>query len=440
MKKNLKELKATLASKKQAGKAKLTEFDALSAKGEPSEADTAKMAALDADISALEAEVETLTAEISTEETRIRRQSAFTASTALDTNRARVEVLRDAPNPATTNGFNSMAEFARAVRLASTNMSYDDRLNAAAPSNIHQSGGNAGEGYLVPAEYRQQIWDVVFSGYDLLPLFAPSPTSSNLVHFIKDETTPWGAAGVQAVWRTEAAVMSASKLSLQGASVPLHELIAFVGATEELLQDAPQLQNRLTMKAGQALRFRASRAIYEGTGAGQPQGFMNGPGLVTQAAEGGQTAGTINVQNLAKMVTRLLPSSLGSAYWLASPEILPQLVGLTIGNIPVFTSPQQGMTEGVAGFILGRPVIYTEHNAPLGSVGDIVLADPAGYMALTKEGGGIDFASSIHLWFDQAATAFRWIFRVGGQPMLSAPQSPNKGSLTKSHFVTLAAR
>ena len=36
--------------------------------------------------------------------------------------------------------------------------------------------------------------------------------------------------------------------------------------------------------------------------------------------------------------------------------------------------------------------------------------------------------------------AFRWIFRVGGQPVLSAPVSPAKGSATKSHFVVLDDR
>ncbi len=440
MKKNLKEMRAALGAAKAKGKAKVDAYEALRGKAELSAEETVRLEALDAEIEAIEAEVAALEADISAEETRARRSAAFGASTAI-TSTQRVQVLRDAPNPERTNGFNSMAEFARAVRLASSNTGYDDRLNAAAPANIHQNGGNAGEGYLVPAEFRQQIWDAVFSGFDLLPMFSPSPTSSNLVNFVKDETTPWGSVGVRAFWRAEASLMTASKLSLQGGSCPLHEIFALCGATEELLHDAPQLNNRLTVKAAAAIRYVASRAIFEGSGAGQPLGFTTSGGpLITQAAEGGQTAGTIVLQNLAKMMTRLQPSSLGSSFWMASPEVLPQLVGLTIGNIPVFTPPNAGATEAPAGYILGRPLIYTEHNNPLGQVGDICLVDPAGYLALTKEGGGIDFASSIHLWFDQAATCFRWIFRIGGQPLLSAPISPAKGSLTKSHFVTLAAR
>ena len=54
--------------------------------------------------------------------------------------------------------------------------------------------------------------------------------------------------------------------------------------------------------------------------------------------------------------------------------------------------------------------------------------------------GGVKFAASIHLFFDFAVNAYRWMFRIGGQPILSAPVSPAKGSDTESHFVTLATR
>ena len=50
------------------------------------------------------------------------------------------------------------------------------------------------------------------------------------------------------------------------------------------------------------------------------------------------------------------------------------------------------------------------------------------------------FAESAHLYFDQALKCFRWRFRVGGQPFLSKPMTPAKGTLTKSHFVALATR
>lgn len=435
--KTLKELRAALAAKKKDGATALAEYNRLGAMTDRDETNEAAFAAADARVTALEGEVETLAASIADLEKQDRRRALFATTGLTIPNGARI--TSSGINPELTNGFSSLAEFARAVRSASTGMGTDERL-AAAPSNVHMTAGNAGEGYLVPQHFREAIWEMVFSGFDLLPLFNPEPTASNMVQMVKDEATPWGSVGIQAFWRSEGAVMTASKLSVQPASVPLHELLAFVGATDELLSDAPLLQNRLTVKAAQAIRYRASQALYEGNGAGRPLGFMSSPALITQAAEGGQTAGTIVFNNLTKMVTRLHPSSFGNSIWMANSEVLPQLAALQIGNIPVFTPPNAGATQGIAGYILGRPLMYTEHNSALGAVGDICLIDPAGYYAVTKQGGGLDFASSIHLWFDQAITAFRWIFRIGGQPFLSAPVSPAKGGLTKSHFVTLAAR
>ena len=89
--------------------------------------------------------------------------------------------------------------------------------------------------------------------------------------------------------------------------------------------------------------------------------------------------------------------------------------------------------------MLGRPVIFTEHNKTVGDKGDIVFADPKGYYAPIKN-GGVKFAQSMHLFFDYDVEAFRWTFRMGGQPFLSGPVSSANGSNTKSHFVTLAAR
>ncbi len=113
---------------------------------------------------------------------------------------------------------------------------------------------------------------------------------------------------------------------------------------------------------------------------------------------------------------------------------------MTHGNVPAWMPLSAGLRTDPNGLILGVQNWFMEHAAALGAEGDICLINPAGYYLCTKAGGGIDFASSIHLYFDQAKTAFRWTARMGGEPLLSAPVSPAKGNATKAHFVTLAAR
>lgn len=49
-------------------------------------------------------------------------------------------------------------------------------------------------------------------------------------------------------------------------------------------------------------------------------------------------------------------------------------------------------------------------------------------------------ATSMHLYFDADAVAFKATFRVDGQPKLAAAVSPANGSNTMSAFVQLDTR
>ncbi|MBW7967568.1 phage major capsid protein [Bradyrhizobium sp. BR 10261] len=435
-KKDIKKLRQARAEKAASGKSKLTALNALLDKSEAlTDAEGAQATALEAEVDALEKEVKALDAEIAAEEAKTRRATLF-GTTSLG-GPARATVVNDL-NPERTAGFHNLAEFAVAVRGAATG-SLDQRLTAAA-SGYQQNQGTSGEGFLVPTEYREQIWSLVFSDSSLLSYCNPEPTSSNTISIAKDETTPWGAAGVQAAWRSEGTQMVATKAAITGTILQLHELYAFVTATDEVLSDAPRLQNRITVQAARAIQWKASDAVVSGDGNGKPLGFMNSGALVTVNKESGQAASTIVNANVLKMYSRLLRMG-GVPMWLANSDVLPQLGQLTLGNVPAWlpnNQPFAGAPDG--GVFLGRSMNFNEHMQSLGTLGDIALVDLSGYALATKAGGGIDFAASIHLFFDQNLTAFRWVFRLGGQPYLTAPVSPAHGSNTKSHFVTLQAR
>ena len=344
-------------------------------------------------------------------------------------------------------GFANMADFARAVHQ-SLGGKRDSRMDnlaeigsveiGAAPTNFHQETSGI-DGFMVPPQMRDEIWSMIFDGLDLLSLVQPEPTSQNAVRLLTDEATPWGASGVQAAWRSEGLQMTASRLDTKGSNVDLNQLYAFVLATDELLEDAPRLASRLTKGAADAIRWKASDAIVSGTGAGQPLGYRNSASLVTVAKESGQAADTIVAANVAKMYSRLLPMNIGRAVWLANSDTLPQFLTMTLGDQPIWTPPATGFVGAPGGILFGRPVILSEHCETLGLEGDLHFIDPGGYYATNKV-GGVSFASSIHLFFDYGVQAFRWTFRFGGQPYLSAAVSPAKGSTTKSHFVTLALR
>jgi HK97 family phage major capsid protein len=362
------------------------------------------------------------------------RERAMTAVSVHD-----IQEVHDRLEDDPKRGFRNLADFALAVRshYSPGGGAVDDRLSylSAAPTNYHETTGD--EGRMVPPAFRQEIYEVVVGDDSLLPLTDSEPTESNSVEFLRDETTPWSASGVQANWRAEGSQMTPSKLVTEGASMKLADLYAFVAATEELLSDAPRLNDRLTRKSGQAIRWKVNQAIVEGDGVGKPLGYMKSGALVTQAKESGQAATTIVAKNVAKMYARVINPS--QSRWFINQDAFAELATMTLGDKPIWLPPGDSFRDAPGGFLFGRPVGFLENCETLGTVGDIHLVNLMGYYSITKQ-GGLDFASSIHLWFDYNTQAFRWTFRMNGQPFLSAAVSPAKGTTTRSHFVVLATR
>lgn len=347
-------------------------------------------------------------------------------------------------DPTRTFGFKDIGEFATAVRDGSKQGAIaDERLRQfAAPSGQMTGGGDSGEGFMVPPDFRDSIFEVMEQIDEFGPIVDEEATSSRRVEMLADETTPWGSTGVQANWRSEGSQMTASKLVTDSRSVPLHEMYAFVLATEELVADAPRMAGRLTRRAGEAIAWKKNNAMMRGTGAGQPLGWLNGGALITVAKESGQSADTIVAANVLKMMTRLSVIPGDAPRWLANRNIIPQLATMTIGDQPVWLPPN-GLAAAPGGFLMGYPVMFTEHASTLGDLGDLQLISPRGYYSLRRDAGP-QLATSIHLYFDYAVEAFRWMTRFGGQPHLEAaidaPTDGGGSANSKSHFVTLAER
>jgi HK97 family phage major capsid protein len=396
----------------------------------------------------LTTEEETADAEDKAKLTRLtgqigRAEAAMAAAGAIGaqpgTGTALITVPAQAAATLDNGGFATLSEFAQAVRFANPGAGQafrrDDRL--AAPANVHMETGDAAGSYLVPAEFRQQITDLVYADAidPIVDMIDATPTSSNRVVGLGDETTPWGTSGIVAAWRSEAEQMQPSRMALTPRETKLNELYAFVLATEELLEDAPRVATLLTTKAAGAIRWKLADAYMYGDGIEKPLGWMNSNALVTVAKDPGQAADSITRQNIARMFSRMIMPT--QASWIINSDAMVSLMDLkTDAGDPVWF-PNYQVAPG--GTLLGRPVIFSEHSRTIGDVGDIQFVNPNGYEAFRKQ-NGVSFAESIHLYFDYNIRAFRWIFRAGGQPVLSNPVTPANGVTTKSHFVALAER
>jgi HK97 family phage major capsid protein len=336
-------------------------------------------------------------------------------------------------------GFASLGEFAQVVRNVAVHGHLDERIRGAAAGTISTEQSGADGGFAVPPEFRRTIMERVFGEASLIGMSDQNTSASNTMTFPIDMTTPWQTTGgIQANWEGETAALTQSKVALEQVTLRLHKLAALVPVSDELLEDAGALNGYLSRKVPEKMDFAISFALAWGNGVGKPLGWMNSPALVTQAAEGGQTADTINANNVVKMYARMPTNSLQSARWFVHPDAWPQLPLMTIGNWPVY-APPSGLATAPFGTLLGRPVIPHQICETVGDVGDIMFVDLQQYMTITKA-GGIRSDVSIHLWFDQDLTAYRFTVRVAGQPWWSSTIASRDGTFTQSPFVVLAAR
>ncbi|MGO4154347.1 phage major capsid protein [Cupriavidus sp. YAF13] len=341
-------------------------------------------------------------------------------------------------------GFKSFGEFAMAVRQGSQrNGSLDQRLviGAAAPGagTYANEGSGADGGFLIPPAFSSDIFTLSLEGDALLPMTDGTEVGGNGMTFPKDETTPWGTDGVRAYWQAEATQANASKPKLGTTTMRLHKLMGLTPVTDELLEDANALGSYLPGLLARSIRWKTDEAVLFGSGAGQPVGAFSGSAAVVVGKEAGQAAQTVVLANITKMIARLPPGSFPKSYWLITPDALPSLFGLTLGNYPIYLPVSAGAQGSPYGTLMGRPILVSQHAAAFSSQGDISLVDLSYYRTITKA-GGVQTATSMHLYFDADATAFRAIFRVDGQPKIANPIAQAKGSSTLSPFIQLGAR
>lgn len=360
---------------------------------------------------------------------------------------ARIETNRVLGSQVTENiendpkrGFKSFGEFAKATAQAQISGVVDKRLrfNAAAPTTFGNESTGADGGFAIPPEFSTDIWRLSLGEDSLIPLTQNTEVTGNSMIFPKDETTPWGGSGVQTYWQAEAAAGAQSKPQLSSDALVLQKLMALVPVTNEMIDDGFAVGSYLSQVAPERITYKVNEAILFGDGVGKPLGALSSSARIIQAKDGSQATGTISNTNLSNMVSRLLVGQLKNAIWIGNPDILPYLEAMSVGNYPIYL-PNNNVADGSYGMLKSRPLLLSEHAAAASSQGDINLLSLKGYRTITKA-NGIQTATSMHLYFDADATAFKFTFRINGKPILSAPVVPPKSSNTRSHFISLAAR
>jgi HK97 family phage major capsid protein len=368
-----------------------------------------------------------------------------------------VKVGKDRLADSLTGGFRSMGQFALAVKAVDTggggeSVEQLSMWQKATLSTYGQEQTGTDGGFAVPPEFADQIMVFVEGEDSILSRTDQFPLARNGITFPTDETTPWQTSGgILAAWEGEAGAIAQSKPQLTQKELRLRKLTCLVPVTEELLEDATAMGSYITRKAGEKLDFKVGEAIFRGTGAGQPLGFLNSGGLVSITKVSSQVANTIVGTNILQMWERMYGPYRRNAVWYVNQDAERQLMTMSIlgdaGDGGTATTswgrhifmPAGGVSGAPYATLFGRPVISTQHCGTVGDQGDVVLADMSQYVTATKS-GGVESSSSIHLWFDQDTVAFKFRLRIDGQPWRNTKITPRVGSNTMGAFIVIDAR
>lgn len=351
------------------------------------------------------------------------------------------------------HNFTNFGEFAVATRLHAVGGNNDHDLvkklqNAA--TTFGSEGSGADGGFLVPPEFSRQLWQKVEAEENLMSRCTELTPTGNSMAIPKDETTPWGTGGVRVYWEAEASAATASKASLELSTMRLHKLMALCPASDELIEDAAGYESYLQAMVPGRMAATINTAIVNGTGVGQPLGIMKAASLISVAKQTSQPADTIWMKNIHKMWARMYAPYRRNSIWLINQDIEPSLFGMAFqatgassdlpgtSAVPAYLPPN-GLSESPYGSLMGRPVVPIQAAGTVGDQGDIILVDLKQYWILRKA-AGMKTDTSMHFFFDQGLTAFRFTFRINGQPMASSVITPQNGSNTLSWAVTLDAR
>jgi len=355
---------------------------------------------------------------------------------------------------AKNGGFRSLGE--QLVAIASSSISgghnVDPRLHYGTftPSMAATGAGASTPtdgGYMIQKDTLTELTDKSYGGDEVLSRvrrFGCGTNSDGLTMNLVDETSRasgsrWG--GVQVYYGAEADAATATKPKFRQTKWELKDVIGLMYATNRLLADAGMLGSVFTEAFASELRFFVGNGVINDLGGGQILGVLKSDALVTVAKETGQAAATIQFENVNKMWSRMWARSRGNAVWLINQDCEPALDSMSVpvgtGGVPVYL-PAGGLAQSRNATLKGAPVIPTEFNPTLGTVGDILLVDLSQYLLIDK--GGPQSDSSIHVRFINNEQTFRFIYRVDGRPLWNTALTPAKGANTLSPFVALATR
>lgn len=317
------------------------------------------------------------------------------------------------------------------------------RTKLAEVSNSFSSNTPADGGFLIPERLRADLLRVSLESALMRRFARVIPMDSLTVPFpTLDSTSNVSTVhgGVAAYWTEEGQALVESDPTFGRVVLRANKLTARADVPNELFQDSIiSLEAFISEIFPDALAWFEDVAFINGTGTGEPLGWLRAPAAEIVAQDALQSADTIVWQNILQMYARMLPSSLGRAIWVANIDTFPELatMALSVGT----GGSAIWLNNGVVGppmTILGRPVYFTEKVPSVTEQGCISFIDPGYYLIGDRQ--TMRAETSGHYRFANDITTMRFIQRLDGRPWIESAITPANGANDLSPFVLLGDR
>lgn len=200
-----------------------------------------------------------------------------------------------------------------------------------------------------------------------------------------------------------------------------HEIGGIINTSDKLMRNVSS-ENYFDGIIADSIVESEDDAFLAGNGINKPLGVLNCPGTI-DVRRGDNN--TVRYEDLINMISKLPPSSIKKAIWVANQSALRDMLAIRdVGDSNLYRD----------GKLLGIPLEFTEFTPVLGQRGDLMLCDFRYYVI--KDGTGLRIAISNVAGYGQNKSQLRAIKNVDGHGIVASPLRLKNGNLV-SPFVVL---
>lgn len=357
-------------------------------------------------------------------------------------------------------GYTSLHSFLSDVREATVNKSLPERLyNSqhallnAAGSDEHSVSSDPHAGFLAPPAFLPQLMQLSPEADPTAPggiapvMTIPISAASIDVPARTDKDHSTSVSGGFRVYRrAETQTATSSRTEVELLTLKPEELNGVAYVTNKLIRTSAVSVTALVQQGmNQEFPSEIFAEKISGTGAGELEGILNSPALITITRATGGTAGADEGADILAM--RMRAYRYGRSIWLANHDTLDKLAQAHIvgtnSDMPFFRPgsviPGVGQNDSVdiPDTLLGRPVVFTEYVPAFDAAGDLILWDPSQYLFGVAVGPGASGSqTSIHVRFLEREETFMFYQENCGLIWWRSPLTPRNGANTLGPIIT----